>query len=59
MQFEAGRVSFQLDLVGYQFPHLTSQEWDSDWLRVRVRLQHAARVWKLTDPALTTFEVQG
>lgn len=53
-----GRVGLSLNLISYQFPELEDQEWDSDWLNVRLHLQYGDRLWERLDPALTTFEVQ-
>ena len=51
--------SFDLTLVGYQFPHLASAPWDSNWLQVRVAVQHRRGSWTATDPCLLTYEVAG
>ncbi|WP_019585790.1 WapI family immunity protein [Deinococcus apachensis] len=33
------RVVLRFELLGYQFPKVEDQEWDSDWLLVRLHLQ--------------------
>lgn len=58
MILREGPVVLQLGLSGYQFPDPEDQEGDSDWLFVRLRLQHGEYLWERADPALMTFEVQ-
>jgi len=47
-----------LSLLGYQFPDLTSEPWDSDWLNVQLNLTDADRAWSRVDPCLLTFEAR-
>jgi len=49
--------SMELTLVGYQFPHLATAAWDSNWLNVRVRVQHPRGNWSAQDPCLLTYDV--
>ena len=49
----------ELTLVGYQFPHLATVPWDSNWLNVRVRVQHPQGNWTAQDPCLLTYDVAG
>jgi len=49
--------SMELTLVGYQFPHLATVEWDSNWLNVRVRVQHPRGTWTAQDPCMLTYDV--
>jgi hypothetical protein len=48
---------FQLDIVGYQFPELHDEEWDSNWLRIRTHVSLPEGSWSVTDPTLLTYEV--
>ena len=50
--------SFKLTLLGYQFPSLENVEYDSNWLNVRIDVQHPDGDWSALDPALLTYEVQ-
>ena len=50
--------SFTLTLIGYQFPELKDEPYDSDWLNVRIDVRHPDGSWSTTDPALLTYEVQ-
>ena len=51
--------ALELTLVGYQFPHLATVPWDSNWLNVRVRVQHPRGGWTAQDPCLLTYDVAG
>ena len=51
--------SLELTLAGYQFPHLATAPWDSNWLNVRVRVQHPRGNWTAQDPCLLTYDVAG
>ena len=48
---------FELSVVGYQFPHLENEEYDSDWLRINIRVNHPRGAWTSTDACLLTWEV--
>lgn len=47
-----------LRLVGYQFPAVTQDPWDSNWLLVALRVVTAQGTWEVVDPCLTTWEVK-
>jgi hypothetical protein len=49
--------ALELTLVGYQFPHFATVPWDSNWLNVRVRVQHPRGNWTAQDPCLLTSDV--
>ena len=49
--------SMELTLVGYQFPHLATVPWDSNWLTVRVRVEHPRGTWAAEDPCMLTYDV--
>jgi len=48
--------SFHLTILGYQFPHLATEPYDSNWLQVRVEVTHPRGSWNASDPALLTYE---
>ena len=50
--------SFTLTITGYQFPSLKDIEYDSNWLNIRIDVQHPDGDWTAHDPALLTYEVQ-
>ena len=49
--------SFELEIVSYQFPQISKDRWDSNWLIIAGRVRLGARDWEFRDPCLTTFEV--
>jgi hypothetical protein len=57
MQLVGSDGSLELTVVGYQFPHLAMEAWDSNWLNVRVRVQHPRGSWTAQDPCLLTHDV--
>jgi hypothetical protein len=50
---------FQLTIVDYQFPHLTDDHWDANWLMISGSVQLSGKAWNFKDPCLTTFEALG
>ena len=46
-----------IDLLGYQFPGLSNEPYDSNWLRVQVHAVHPRGAWTSVDPSLLTYEV--
>jgi hypothetical protein len=48
--------SVRLTIVGYQFPEIIGDEWDSNWLIVDGSASLEGRDWRFRDPCLTTFE---
>ena len=47
-------MEITLDLLGYQFPKLLGEPYDSNWLRVQVRAVHPRGAWTSVDPTLLT-----
>jgi hypothetical protein len=47
-----------LEVLGYQFPENTDDEWDSEWLIIAGDVSCARGGWKFRDPCLCTFELQ-
>jgi hypothetical protein len=48
--------SLRLRLMKYQFPSITDDDWDSNWLVVFGEVCLDGQVWQFEDPCLTTFE---
>jgi hypothetical protein len=48
--------SFELTILGYQFPQLATEEYDSNWLNIRVQVQHQRGRWSAQDACLLTYE---
>ncbi len=47
----------ELMVVGYQFPQLKHEQYDSDWLNISIRVKHPRGNWTTTDPCMLTWEV--
>jgi hypothetical protein len=52
-------TEFEMKIVGYQFPHLENEQYDSDWLNVMVRVNLPHGSWSSIDPSLLTWELVG
>jgi hypothetical protein len=54
-----GAADFSLELtpIEYQFPDNT-EEWDADWLVVRMHASDGKREWTSIDPAFLTWELR-
>jgi hypothetical protein len=58
MELRAANGSiFQLDIIGYQFPELHDEEWDSNWLRIQTSVSVPEGSWSVIEPTLLTYEV--
>ncbi len=51
------KKSFELKIVSYQFPYIKNDEYDSNWLNIKIKVKGLQRAWEATDPMLLTFEV--
>jgi len=51
-------ATFDLMIEGYQFPEITTDDWDSNWLMVCGQVKHPQGAWNFCDPCLTTFELE-
>ena len=56
MKLTAGSSSFQLTILGYQFPDAEGEQYDANWLIVRVDVESPRGSWKATDTCLLTYE---
>ncbi|WP_433995750.1 WapI family immunity protein [Bradyrhizobium diazoefficiens] len=48
--------SLELRILGYEFPHLETAEYDSNWLVVAGEGRHPRGSWRFTHPCLLTYE---
>ena len=48
---------FELEVVGYEFPASETEEYDSNWLMIRIDVKHPLGSWSATDPSLLTYEM--
>ncbi len=50
-------TEFEMKVVGYQFPHIENEEYDSNWLNIMIRVKLPQGSWTATDPSLLTWEL--
>jgi len=55
---EDENTEFELEIIGYQFPDLENEPYDSDWLNITIRVKHPRGSWTATHPSLMTDEVK-
>jgi hypothetical protein len=48
--------SLELRILGYQYPDMETEEYDSNWLIVEGQIMHPRGGWKFRDPCLLTYE---
>ena len=48
----------ELNILGYQFPEILNDQWDSNWLMVHINVKSTKKHWESVDPAITTFELK-
>jgi len=51
-------TSFELSVMGYQFPELANEDYDSNWLLISISVSHPKGSWTATDPSLLTYELR-
>ena len=56
--FNGTNGSLRIGVERYQFPDITEDEWDSNWLVVAGKADLDGKSWSFRDPCLTTFEVE-
>jgi hypothetical protein len=50
--------SFELAILGYEFPELEEADYDSNWLVVRIDVTTPEGSWTATEPSLLTYDVK-
>src|SRR5260370_21243399 len=48
----------ELRILGYEFPHIETAEYDSNWLVVAGNVTHSRGSWQFTHPCLLTYEAE-
>lgn len=48
---------FELRIVGYQYPEMETEEYDSNWLQIEGKVTHPKGSWAFTEPCLLTYEL--
>lgn len=56
MRIESGTNSLDLTILGYQFPGITNEEYDSNWLLIAATAHTAVGQWSFEQPCLLTWE---
>lgn len=57
MRLTSGETTFEMGVVGYQFPHLKNEPYDADWLNIQIDVRLPQGSWTSTDPSLLTWEM--
>lgn len=50
--------SFQFEIINYQFPDSFSNEYDENWLMIKINIIQDELKWSKVDPCLLTWEVK-
>jgi hypothetical protein len=56
LRSEKTQTEFELRLLGYQFPEILHDVYDSNWLLANIRVNAPTGSWSATDPCLLTWE---
>lgn len=57
MLLSAATTRVELTVLGYQYPAITDDEWDSNWLNIQIHAQDERGSWTATDPCLLTTDL--
>lgn len=49
--------TFTLRILGYQFPELDAEPYDSNWLNIKIHVRVPAGAWSATTACLLTYEI--
>jgi hypothetical protein len=50
--------SFEIQILGYEFPGNNQDEWDSNWLQIKIFAVSQQVEWTASDPCLLTWEAE-
>jgi hypothetical protein len=53
----ANDQAFELRILGYEFPEIEDDKYDSNWLIIEVEVNHPKGSWIARDASLLTYEV--
>jgi hypothetical protein len=53
-----GQQRFELAILGYESPDVEGEQYDANWLLIRVAARDGEIAWAAEDPALLTWEVE-
>lgn len=57
MKLTGASTAFELRIVGYEFPEIIGEKYDSNWLLIEGHVTHAAGSWVFCHPCMLTFDV--
>ena len=57
MKLQGKDTSFEINIVNYQFPK-AREEYDSNWLVMRIKVRDKEKSWQVTDACLLTWEIK-
>jgi len=57
MLLKTNDMQFRLTIIGYSNPEMETEEYDSNFLRILVDVQHPKESWSTIDSSLLTYEV--
>jgi hypothetical protein len=49
---------FEMRILQYQFPHMETEDYDSNWLIIEGEVIHPKGSWHFRDPCLLTYEAE-
>jgi hypothetical protein len=49
--------SLELKILGYEFPDIATEDYDSNWLIIEINVTHPKEQWSSRAPCLLTYEV--
>ena len=53
-----GQQRLELAIVGYESPDVEGEQYDANWLVIRIDVRDGETAWSAEDPALLTWEVE-
>lgn len=48
---------FEMTVIGYQFPEILDEEYDSNWLIIEIRASSLEGSWSISNPCMLTIEL--
>ena len=58
LELKSEHSAFKFEIIGYQFPDNCGNEYDGNWLMIKLDVIKGALQWSETDPCLFTWEVR-
>ena len=58
MQFQSDQQSIKLHIMGYEIMVIEEEPFEANWLMVRIEVHSPDARWTVTEPCLTTYEIE-